>query len=102
MLQLSRVQVERLDGHDLGTRRAQPASRGGARDAILDGAVDVLCGPDKFPKTVVITILSAGRGSHVPILVPAASRSTLRAQITGVGWLCCRQLAQMGSECCGR
>jgi hypothetical protein len=28
VLQLSRIHVERLGGHDLGTRRVQPAARG--------------------------------------------------------------------------
>jgi hypothetical protein len=102
VVQLSRVHVEHLDRDDLGAWGLQPAARGGARDAILGGTADVLCRPDKFPKPVVIAVLSAGCGSHDPIMVPAGSRSTVRDGIPRAGRLCCRQLAQKSAECLDR
>ena len=65
----------------------------------MDSAAHVLCVPDQLPKAVVITILSAGRGSHDPIMVPAASRSTFRDRISRTGRLGCRQLAHKSAEC---
>jgi len=98
-LQLSRVHIERVEGHDLDARGAQPAARRRTRDAALDRVVHVLCRLDEFPKAVVIPILSAGRGNHDHIMVPAASRSIFRDRITRADWLCCRQLAMKTAEC---
>jgi hypothetical protein len=44
--------------------------------------------------------LAASRcGSHDHIMVPAASRSTVRDGIDRAGQLCCRQLSQKSAEC---
>ncbi len=66
---------------------------------MLNSAAHVLSRPDKFPKAVVITILSVGHGSHDPIMVPATSRSTVRDGIARAGQVHCRQLARKSPEC---
>ena len=80
----------------------QPATCRGPGDATLDSVVHILCGSDKFPKAMVIAILSAGRGNHEPIMVPAAIGSTFRNRFARVGRLRCRQLALKSPECRGR
>jgi hypothetical protein len=65
----------------------------------LDGVTHVLCRLDKFPKAVVIPILSAGGGNHARITIPGAGWSTGSARFAGSGRLCCRQLARKSPKC---
>ena len=87
LLQLKRVRIEDVDRHDLGSGCGAPAPSGRAWDAILDSAAYVLCLLDQLPKAVVITFLSAGYGSHNPIMVPAGGESTVRERIVTVSRL---------------
>ena len=78
LLQLEHIRIEDVDRHDLGSGCGAPAPSGRAWDAVLDSAAHVLCPLDQLPKAVVITLLSAGYGSHNPIMVLAGGGSTVR------------------------
>ena len=67
-----------------------------------DNVAHVLCCPNKLSQAVVITILSAGRGRHDQIMVPAPIRSTVPERITRAGRRCCRKLAQKSPDGHGR
>jgi hypothetical protein len=98
-LQLSRVPVEGIDGHNLGDWGRQPAASRGPRDAMLDGAANVLCRPDKIPKAMIVTALRASCGGHTPIMAPAARTASGCMETASPDRLQCRELAQQSAEC---
>jgi len=88
-----------IDGQNWGVWFRQPATRGRARDASLDGTVDILCGADQIPETVVVTTLRASCGSHHPIMITPIGRATGRMAIAGPDRLKWRELAHKRPEC---
>ena len=64
-----------IDGHDLGTWLRKPATSRGAWDAMLEGAIDVPRGADRFPKAAVVTALCASCGCRAFIIVAVARGS---------------------------
>jgi hypothetical protein len=101
-VQLGGIHLEQVEGHDFHARGVQPATCRRTRDATLNSAIHVLCSSHKFPKAVVIPILSACRGNHAPIIVPPECRSTVGDRTAGSDEPRCRQLAHKSAECRGR
>ena len=66
---------------------------------MLNGAIDVPHGADMFPNTVVVAVLCASCGGHVPIIAPAARRSIRQLQNVGVPPAVLARTRQKTPEC---
>jgi len=65
----------------------------------LRGTVDILCGADQIPETVVVTTLRASCGSHHPIMITPIGSATGLMAIAGPDRLKRRELAHKSPEC---
>jgi hypothetical protein len=98
---LGRVSGEDVDADDRSTWARQPSARCRTRDALLEGASDIVSRPDEIPETMVITAKRAS-GRHGDLIVPAACRTieTKRdfPESIRLRW---RELAHKSAECRG-
>ena len=75
LLKVEDVQINHVDRDNLGTRRAHPAARRGARNAPSSRMADITRRPDKITKSMIIPLLNASLGNHGAMVATAVGRA---------------------------